>query len=43
MIKILHCADLHLDSPFASDGIDHAQVRRNELRGAFSSLITYVK
>lgn len=43
MIKILHCADLHLDSPFASDGVDHARVRRNELRGAFSSLVTYVK
>ncbi len=43
MVKIIHTADLHLDSPFSLFDIQKAQVRRNELRGAFSSLILYAK
>ena len=42
-MKILHCADLHLDSPFRSGSAEKSEVRRRELRGAFSSLILYVK
>ncbi|MBQ8510237.1 MAG: DNA repair exonuclease [Clostridia bacterium] len=38
MIKFLHCADLHLDSPLTALDIKTAEVRRNELRGAFTSL-----
>ncbi len=43
MIKILHCADLHLDSPLTSLGAQKAEQRRNELRAAFTSLIMSVK
>lgn len=43
MIKFLHCADLHLDSPLAALDISHAQVRRNEFRAAFTSLTLYAK
>lgn len=43
MIKFLHCADLHLDSPLSALNIRHAQVRRNEFRAAFTSLTLYVK
>ncbi len=43
MPKILHCADLHLDSPFRSGNAEKAEVRRRELRGTFSSLLLYIK
>ena len=43
MIKILHCADIHLDSPFASENAIKAEVRRNELRGTFTSMMMYAK
>ena len=43
MIKILHCADLHLDSPFSLDDIQKSEVRRAELRGAFTSMMLYAK
>lgn len=43
MVKILHCADIHLDAPFVSgDGIK-ADLRRNELFSTFSSMMNYVK
>lgn len=42
-IKILHCADIHLDSPFADSSPEKAAVRRNELRGSFSSMMTYAR
>lgn len=42
-MKILHCADLHLDSPFRSGNAEKSEVRRRELRGTFSSLILYIK
>ena len=38
MIKILHCADLHLDSPMTVLDTAKSEVRRNELRAAFTSL-----
>lgn len=43
MIKILHTADIHLDSVFSSLDISRAEVRRNELRAAFTSMMTYAK
>jgi DNA repair exonuclease len=43
MIKILHCADLHLDSPFSLDDPKKSEVRRAELRGAFTSMMLYAK
>lgn len=42
-VKILHCADIHLDSPFADRSPEKSAVRRNELRGAFSSMMTYAR
>ena len=43
MIKILHCADIHLDSPFAALPAERAEVRRSELRAAFTSMILYAR
>ncbi len=43
MVKIIHAADIHLDAPFSMLDVQKAQVRKNELRGAFSSLILYAK
>lgn len=43
MIKILHCADIHLDSPFASLPAERAEVRRSELRAAFTSMMLYAR
>lgn len=43
MIKFLHCADLHLDSPLAALPLDKAEVRRNEFRAAFTSLTLYAR
>ncbi len=43
MIKILHCADIHLDSPFSSVPAERAEVRRNELRAAFTSMMLYAR
>lgn len=43
MIKFLHTGDIHLDSPFSSLDSRQAEVRRNELRSAFTSMMTYAK
>ncbi len=43
MPKILHCADIHLDTPFKSGSVDSSFVRRKELRDTFSSLMNYIK
>jgi len=43
MLKILHAADLHLDSPFAALDERRAEIRRGELRAAFLSLVTYAQ
>ena len=43
MVKIMHTGDIHLDSPFSSLTSRQAEVRRNELRAAFTSMMTYAK
>ena len=43
MIKILHFADVHLDSPFSLCDVKRSEQRRNELRSAFTSVMTYVR
>ncbi len=43
MPKIIHAADIHLDAPFSILDVQKAQVRKNELRGAFSSLVLFAK
>lgn len=43
MIKILHTGDIHLDSPFSGLSPRLAETRRNELRAAFTSMMTYAK
>ncbi len=43
MIKVLHCADLHLDSPLSALDISRAETRRIELRAAFTSLTLSAK
>ncbi len=43
MIKILHCADLHLDSPMSARDISRAEAGRNDVRAALTSLIMYIK
>lgn len=41
MLKILHCGDLHLDSPFSGLTPDRAEVRRRELRDTFAYMMNY--
>lgn len=43
MPKIIHTADIHLDAPFSLFDVQKAQVRKNELRGTFSSIILLAK
>ncbi len=43
MVKIIHCADLHLDSPFSSFGFRTARLKRELLLGTFTSLILYAR
>ncbi len=43
MVKILHCADIHLDSAFVSGDARKSVVRKNELFSSFSSMMTYAK
>ena len=38
MIRLLHAADLHLDSPFDALGEEKAALRRREQRGLLRSL-----
>ena len=42
-LKLLHAADLHLDSPFSGLDSRTAELRRNELRDAFSSMMNYAR
>lgn len=42
-VKIFHCADLHLDSPFSLSSPSKADQRRIELRSAFTSAIMIAK
>ena len=41
-MKILHCADIHLDPPFSGLTIPQAQARREMLRGTFSDMTDYI-
>ncbi len=43
MAKIIHAADIHLDAPFSLLDVQKAQIRKNELRDAFCSLISFAK
>ena len=43
MIKILHCADLHLDSPFSGLDPIQSEARREEQRELLRNLICYVR
>ncbi len=43
MIKILHCADLHLDSPIRHRDLEKSRLRREELKSTFSSLVAYIR
>ncbi len=43
MIKVLHCADIHLDSPFVSKTPEQSALMRRELKKSFLSLINTVK
>lgn len=42
-MKILHTGDLHLDSAFHSLSERQAEIRKNELRAAFTSMMTYAR
>ncbi len=43
MLRILHTGDVHLDSPFSGLDPRTAEVRRNELRAAFTSMFHYAR
>ncbi len=43
MLRILHTGDVHLDSPFSGLDPKTAEVRRNELRAAFTSMMHYAR
>lgn len=43
MLRIIHTGDIHLDSPFSGLDERRAEIRKTELRGTFSSLLTYVR
>lgn len=43
MLKILHTGDIHLDCPFSSLDTKQAEIRRNELRAAFTSMMMYAR
>ena len=42
-IRILHCADIHLDSAFSKASLKRGEERRAELRAVFSDMMKYVK
>lgn len=43
MLKILHTGDIHLDSPFSHLDERRAEIRRREVREAFSDAMTYAR
>ena len=43
MIKIFHCADIHLDSPFSLYSPREAESRRTELRAAFTGALMFAR
>ncbi|MBQ4136607.1 MAG: metallophosphoesterase, partial [Clostridia bacterium] len=42
MIKLIHTADLHLDSPFSMLDLQKSEIRRQEMRDSFEALINLV-
>ncbi len=42
-LKIFHCADLHLDSPFSGLDVAHSEAARRALRGTFTSMMLYAR
>lgn len=43
LMKFIHCADIHLDSPFTLMSASDAVSRRSQLRSDFSSAVLYAK
>ena len=43
MIKVLHTGDIHLDAPFSKLDVNHAEMRRSELRASFTSMMMYAR
>ena len=43
MVKVFHCADIHLDSPFSLFSPREAEKRRIELRAAFTSALMFAR
>ncbi|MGM9624292.1 MAG: exonuclease SbcCD subunit D [Eubacteriales bacterium] len=43
MLRMLHLSDVHLDAPHTMTDLDAADVRRAELRAAFSSMMLYIR
>lgn len=41
MVKIMHFADVHLDSPFTLENVERSSERRRELRDTFKRAIDY--
>ncbi|MBQ8287456.1 MAG: metallophosphoesterase [Clostridia bacterium] len=42
MLKVIHTADIHLDSPFSLGNAETSALRREELREMFRRLCRYI-
>jgi len=42
-IRILHSGDIHLDTPFSSFDIRRSEIRKQELRAVFTSMMLYIR
>lgn len=43
MVKLLHCADIHLDTPFRSKSAERSASLRRQLRRTFNAMVEYAK
>lgn len=43
ILKFLHCADIHLDTPFAELSPEKSEERRRALRSAFMKMMEYIR
>ena len=43
MVKVLHCADIHLDASFVCGSASKSEMRRNELLSSFLKMMNYIK
>lgn len=43
MIKVLHCADIHLDAPFVCNDLSKSELRKQEINATFLDMMNYVK